>query len=142
MFNCGSACADAIQTRPHRLKMFILYSKQFHRTNVPSLEKMRKRATFLILGTHQFHHTTRVPSGIRRDPRSNPKNYRGIQWDPGSIVELHHGIRLDHGPNAALVERSSGIIDPTLGSTDMSGYSIFRCHLSHLGRGMKWGTYI
>ena len=38
-----------------------------------------------------------VPSGIRWDPRSNLENFR-----PRSTVELHHGIRLNHGSNTAL----------------------------------------
>ena len=54
------------------------------------------------------------------DPRSNPKKYRGIQWDLRSSIELHHGIRLDHESNSAFSRETPGIIDPTLGSTDMS----------------------
>ena len=50
MFTCASACANAIQTKPHRLKLLILYSTKFHRTKVQSSEKMEKRATFLTLG--------------------------------------------------------------------------------------------
>ena len=41
MLNGASACADAIQTRPHRLKMFVLYCQKLHRTKVPSLEKLK-----------------------------------------------------------------------------------------------------
>ena len=40
VFVCASACADAIQTRPLRLKMFILYSQKFHRTNIQSSGKL------------------------------------------------------------------------------------------------------
>ena len=32
MLYCAGACADAIQIRPHRLKMIILYSEKFHKT--------------------------------------------------------------------------------------------------------------
>ena len=42
-------CADALHTRHHGLKMLILYSQKFHRTNVPSLEKWGKGDTFLTL---------------------------------------------------------------------------------------------
>ena len=31
MLYCASACADAIQTKPHRLKMIIFYSVKFHK---------------------------------------------------------------------------------------------------------------
>ena len=40
VFSCASACEDAIQTRLSRLKMLILYSQRFHRTKVPSSEKL------------------------------------------------------------------------------------------------------
>ena len=49
MLNCPSVCADAIQTKPHRLKMFILYSQKVHRTNVSISEKIGERTTFLTL---------------------------------------------------------------------------------------------
>ena len=45
-FSCASACADAIQTRLRRLKMLILYSQKFHRTKVPSSEKLGNGTLF------------------------------------------------------------------------------------------------
>ena len=39
-------CADTLHTRHHRLKMYILYSQHFHRTNVPSSEKWGKGPLF------------------------------------------------------------------------------------------------
>ena len=46
MLNCASACADAIQARPHRLKTVFLCSQKFHRTKVPSSEKWVKWPLF------------------------------------------------------------------------------------------------
>ena len=46
VFACAIACADIIQTRPYRLKMFILYSLKFHGTNIPSSEKWEKGPLF------------------------------------------------------------------------------------------------
>ena len=49
MFVCASACANAIQTKPHRLKLLILYSKKKSQNKSSKFIKMEKRATFLTL---------------------------------------------------------------------------------------------
>ena len=44
--NCASAVQMLFTLGQHRLKMYILYSQKFHRTNVPSSEKWGKGSLF------------------------------------------------------------------------------------------------
>ena len=51
------------------------------------------------------------------------QKYRGIQWDPQDLLSnFAMGSDWIMDPILHLVERSSEITDPTLGSTDMSAY--------------------
>ena len=71
-----SACADAIQTGAHRLKMLILLSQKFHTTNIPCSEKWGKW-TFLTLLTNHSCGTTAEREG-RRNGQCVNSNYSYI----------------------------------------------------------------
>ena len=50
-----NACANAIQTKPHRLKLLILYNEKISQNKSSKFRKMEKQATFLTLGTNDLN---------------------------------------------------------------------------------------